>query len=480
MPVSPYQRLPSPARPPTPLPMLDEMTATTDTITALASAPGTAALALIRASGDGCRGLAAAAFGLDVRALPERRYRHTDYRAVDGQVLDDVVWCFSGGPRSFTGEDTLEISTHGNPLIVQRILADMFLRGCRAAEPGEFTRRAFLNGRMELTQAEAVMDLIHAQSERALDAARRQLQGGLGRHLEALIAALLGVLARIEAYIDFPDEDLPPEDQALVIAALADVLRGTERLLATHRYGDMLRDGFKTVLLGVPNVGKSSLLNAMVGRERALVSPEPGTTRDFIEERVHLGPHLLRLIDTAGLNPSPGVIERLGMDKTIERLPEADLILWVTDGTKPLPPPPLELVPYLDSGRILLVRNKADLPAANADAVTLPFPIYVVSALTGEGLAGLQEAIIARADALGAVFPDEDHIAINARHADALRRARSGLLDARAGLVAAVSAPIELVSSDVRSALDALGEVAGRVDNERMLDALFSTFCIGK
>jgi tRNA modification GTPase len=252
----------------------------------------------------------------------------------------------------------------------------------------------------------------------------------------------------------------------------------------------MLRDGFKTVLLGVPNVGKSSLLNAMVGRDRAIVSAEPGTTRDFIEERVHLGPHLLRLIDTAGLNPSPGNIERLGMEKTITCLAEADIILWVTDGSMPLQQPPSELLPYVNSGRVLLVRNKADLPPANeqigsAGAVAVEpagatLPVYVVSALTHKGLVELQAVIIARADSLGSEFPSDDLIAINSRHADALRRAKSGLMSAHAGLSADRCAPSELVSSDVRMALDALGEVAGRIDNERMFDALFSTFCIGK
>ncbi|MEN9840909.1 MAG: hypothetical protein RL376_709, partial [Verrucomicrobiota bacterium] len=288
-----------------------------ETIAALATPSGTSALALIRVSGPACRAIAAAVFQKEQASLPARRAIHGHYLAkTDGRILDDLVWVFAPGPGTATGEDTLELSCHGNPLIVQLILADLFGRGCRAAEPGEFTRRAFLNGRLELTQAEAVIDLIHARSERALATAQRQLQGDLGRYLGELIEQVLGILAKIEVYIDFPDEDLPAENRREVVEALQTVLRGTTRLLATRAYGDLLRDGVKTVLLGTPNAGKSSLLNALVGSERALVSPEPGTTRDFIEERLHVGPHLLRLIDTAGLNPKPGDLERKGMAKT--------------------------------------------------------------------------------------------------------------------------------------------------------------------
>jgi len=237
--------------------------------------------------------------------------------------------------------------------------------------------------------------------------------------------------------------------------------------------------------LGAPNVGKSSLLNALVGRDRAIVSPEPGTTRDFIEERIHVGPHLLRLIDTAGLNPFAGLVEQMGMAKTIERLAEADLILWVTDGSQAPTEVPGELQPYLGAGVVFQVRNKADLSAelsgvGQAHDASPALPAFAVSALTGFGLVELQKAIVARADTLRPAMAGDEHIAINARHADALRRARESLATAAAGLGAAVPVPIELVASDVRGALDALGEVAGRVDNERMLDALFSTFCIGK
>ena len=450
-----------------------------ETIAALATPTGTSALALIRVSGPACRELAACVFRRASPTLPERRPVHARYESLSGRILDDLVWTFFPGPRTATGDDVLELTPHGNPLIAQLILGDLFERGCRAAEPGEFTRRAFLSGRIELTQAEAVMDLIHARSERALAAAHRQLEGALGRHLESLIQGLLAMLARVEAYIDFPDEDLPAEDRRRVIDGVGDVLRGTKRLLATHRYGDLLRDGLKTVLVGAPNAGKSSLLNALVGRDRALVSPEPGTTRDFLEEPLQVGAHLLRLIDTAGLNPDPGEIERRGMEKTMERLHEADLVLWVVDCTLALPVLSPETSAFLRPDNTLLVLNKADL-LPDPPLVASLLPQIYVSAQTGMGLAELREMIVARADSLAPSLVQEEQLAVNARHADALRRAEINLRAAVDGLRATPPHPIELISADLRSAMDALGEIAGRVDNERMLDSLFSTFCIGK
>lgn len=450
-----------------------------DTIAALATPAGASALAMIRVSGPDCRALASAIFRRSSPPLPERRPTHATYQAADGRILDDLVWTFFPGPKTATGEDVLELTPHGNPLIVHLILSDLFARGCRPAEPGEFTRRAFLSGRIELTQAEAVMDLIHARSERALAAAQRQLAGALGRHLEGLIQQLLATLARIEAYIDFPDEDLPAEDRETVKAGVGDVLRGTNRLLATHRYGDLLREGLKTVLLGMPNAGKSSLLNALVGRERALVSSEPGTTRDFLEEPLQVGPHLLRLIDTAGLNPEPGEIERLGIAKTMERLAEADLVLWIVDCTLPLPSLPPQAQAYLRPDNTLLVLNKVDL-LPDPPLLGSLLPQIHLSALTGRGLEELRGAIVARADSLAPALVAEEQLAVNARHADALRRTELSLRAVLAGLRATPPQPIELVSADLRAGLDALGEIAGRVDNERMLDSLFATFCIGK
>lgn len=447
---------------------------TTDTIAALATPVGTSAIAVVRVSGPDCANLAKSLFG--PAPLPPRVARHTDYRNLAGVVLDDVLVTFYQGPRSYTGEDSLEIGLHGNPFIAQSILNDLLARKIRLAEAGEFTKRAFLNGRMDLSQSEAVMDLIHARSERALTAANQQLRGSLGRHLGELTEGLLLVLARIEAYIDFPDEDLPAEDRQIALRELDTVLHGTARLLATHHYGELLRDGIKTVIIGEPNAGKSSLLNRLVGRDRALVSPEPGTTRDFIEERIILGPHCLRLIDTAGLNPTPAALEKLGMDKTLERAAEADLFLWVLDASRPTPPLPDSVSARLTPENTLVLLNKSDL-AATATLPSPALPHLRISALTGDGIPALTDHITRLADSFRLDQGDEI-IAINARHADALRRATECLETARTKV--STNGPTELLASDLRGALDAFGEISGKIDNERMLDHLFKTFCIGK
>ena len=448
----------------------------TDTIAALATPAGTAALAVLRVSGPDTMALATALAG---RTPPPRRARHLDYRDLAGRLLDDVVLTCYAGPKSYTGEDGLEISCHGNPFIAQRILEDLLARGCRPAEPGEFTQRAFLNGRLDLSQAEAVMDLIHARSERALEAAQQQLRGALARRMETLVDSLLAVLARVEAYIDFPDEDLPPEDCGQVQAAVAALAADTAQLLATSHYGSILREGIRTVLLGAPNAGKSSLLNRLVGRERALVSPEPGTTRDFLEEQIVVGAHGLRLVDTAGLNPSPAPLEKLGIAKTLERAAEADLFVLVIDATRPeliLPP---EVLFRIQSRAVLVVLNKSDLAPGAAVPPGLPAGVALVrvSALTGAGCDELRSVLERQADAFQQDAGAE-LIAVSARHAHALTQARDGLAEAQAKLRS--NGSIELIASDLRAALNAFGEITGKVDNERMLDQLFASFCIGK
>jgi tRNA modification GTPase len=455
------------------------MRSTNDTIAALATPVGTAALAVVRVSGPAVPTLCLAALG---RELAVRVATRCDYQALDGRSLDSLVATAWQAPASFTGEDCLELSCHGNPLIAQNLLADLMRRGCRHAEPGEFTRRAFENGKLDLTQAEAVVDLIHARGERALEAARKQLDGGLRDLLNPLVESLLSLISRVEAYIDFPDEDLPDEDRAAMTGGLQALARQLDRLLATRRYGELLRDGIRLVIIGAPNAGKSSLLNRLVGRERALVSHEPGTTRDFIEETILIGGHCVRLVDTAGLNPSPAPLEALGMRKTRERAAEADLLLWVVDCTQPLPPPPLEISERFTGSEVLVVANKADLPhpaillSEETQGATQE-QIITVSALTGEGLPDLMKAIGEMADRFQTELGSEQ-IAINARHADALERAQQALVSALSHLSS--QGPSELLAADLRGVLDALGEIGGKVDNERMLDHLFATFCIGK
>lgn len=448
--------------------------AATETIAAPATPAGASAVALLRISGPDTKALLTALVG---RSLPPRRAVHADYRAVDGSLVDDVVCVFFAGPASYTGEDSLEISCHGNPLIARRILADLQARGCRPALPGEFTQRAFLNGRMDLSQAEAVMDLIRARSDRALEVAGRQLRGSLGRRMAALVDELLGVLARVEAYIDFPDEDLPVEDRDLVRAGIQGLLAESARLIGTVRFGEILREGIKTVIVGEPNVGKSSLLNRLVGYDRALVSPEAGTTRDFIEESLSIGPHALRLIDTAGLNINPNPLEKKGMDKAMERVVEAEVIILVSTVERNPESLPAELQRIGRDPRCVIVLNKSDLRSPRPTLNWFGQSPLLVSATTGDGIDSLLVALVAKADAFQTeVGPDA--VAISARHSRALEEAVESLRRALGKLDTGEAS--ELLASDLRAALTAFGEITGRIDNERMLDQLFASFCIGK
>jgi tRNA modification GTPase len=449
----------------------------TDTIAALATPAGTAALAVIRISGPDTMRLAAGIFGA---APPLRVATHGDYSDRGGAVVDDVLATLFEGPHSYTGEDSLEISCHGSPFIARKILADLLARGCRPGGPGEFTQRAFLNGRMDLSQAEAVMDLINARSERSLAAARQVLRGALGRHMAALVAETVGALATVEAYIDFPDEDLPAEDRAKLEERVSGILGGTRLLLATEHTGALLREGIGTVIIGEPNAGKSSLLNRIVGSERAIVSPEPGTTRDFIEVRVSIGSHGFRLIDTAGLNADAKGIEALGIEKTLESAGGADLFLLVLDASRPTPPLPRALRDRIAPSNTLVVLNKADLLGDRSHPAAAPppgFAFVTVCALDGAGFEVLLAEVARLAEGLQTTA-GEERIAINVRHAHFLGEARSCLEDALAKI--AGRGPAELLASDLRGALGSFGEIAGKVDNERMLDQLFASFCIGK
>jgi tRNA modification GTPase len=400
------------------------------------------------------------------------------YRDVRGEPVDDVVFVYYPDARSYTGEAMLEISSHGNPLIAGKILEDLFMRGCRSAEPGEFTRTAFMNGKLDLSQAEAVVDLIRARSDRALEVARKQLQGSVGRRVNSLIDNLLEIISEIEAYIDFPDEDLPAENVEGPVKALQRLSEDLVGLISTSHLSALVHDGVRTVIVGAPNAGKSSLLNALIGEDRVIVAEEPGTTRDFVEERVAVGPYMMRLIDTAGLHAASTEVEEKGIAKTYEQISKADILLLVVDAAAPTPLFPDAAMAKLSSHLAIMVENKIDLAHAVVCREFFPEVAHVrVSALTGEGVEKLRGVLLERLEADLAPV-DAGEVILSARHADALREAKDALRAALDGLRAA--APAELVASELRAALDAFGRITGKVDNEAMLDRLFARFCIGK
>lgn len=450
-----------------------------DTIVALATPRGESAVALIRLSGGDCAMLSATLFGRK-SAPVARRATLGLYRNGAGEVIDQCLFTYFEAGASYTGEASLEIIPHGNPLVVRMILADLVARGCRQADPGEFTRRAFLNDKLDLTEAEAVADLIHARSERALSVARKQLAGDLGRRVSDWSDQLLQVVAELEAYIDFPEEDLPLEDDAAPPARARALALEWERAALTADRHAALSGGIRTVILGAPNAGKSSLLNALLGEERALVSAEPGTTRDFISETVTVGPHSLRLVDTAGIRSDyASEIERRGIERSREKAAEADFCIVVLDGASPPPEFPPEVTAYVRPESAMVVFNKADLVQNSETSALFPeVPRVSVCLLTGDGLSELKNRLVELLERDG-LAPGEDELVVNARHADALRGGAAALRRADT-LLRRDDRPAELAVGEMRLALDSLGEIVGRIDNERMLDRLFATFCIGK
>ena len=443
------------------------------TIAAIASPVGTGAVSLIRWSGPQALAVAALATGGRVTAAVAPRTVHR-CRILDeaGRVLDDGLMTLFRAPHSFTGEDCVEFTGHGGLLVTREVLARLFALGATPAGPGEFTQRAFLNGKMDLTQAEGVMDLIAAQTRLALRAARSQLDGHLGRRTTAARDELLATLAHLEAWIDFPDEDIDPQVGAAFLTSVRGVLATIDSLLATADQGRLLREGVRTVIFGPPNVGKSSLLNRLLGCDRAIVSELPGTTRDTIEECINLHGIPLRLVDTAGVREATDRLEAAGIQRTVAQIEAADLLLEVADASLP-PPPPL---PGGADGVIRLqLLNKSDLTEhpAWADVVAVR-----LSCATGDGFTTLADTI-REALRFGDADWGEHSIAINARHQASLRAARTALV-AAVDILSEPTHAVELAAIDLREALDALGEISGRVDTEDLLGVIFSRFCIGK
>ncbi len=441
-----------------------------ETIAAISTAPMEAAIALIRMSGPQAVEIADTLWA-GRRRVAELPARHVAFGSVveNGAKLDDVLLTIFRAPASYTGEEMVEIACHGGVLVSRRILSALLRGGARSAEPGEFTKRAYLHGKLDLTQAEAVMDLICAQTELSLSAAAEQLEGRLGARIRGLRQQVLEILAHVEAYIDFPDEDISPDVGAAMSARMDAAAQEMDALLATAVRGRVVREGLRTVIYGEPNVGKSSLLNLLLGYERAIVNARPGTTRDVLEETVNLRGIPVRLMDTAGVRETEDEIEREGIERTRRALDRADLVLHIFDASQ-VPSPAVEA----GHAKVLRVLNKSDLGVhAGWSGVENAVPI---SCLQNEGIPALEDAI--QQAATGGADRGNWSVAINARHQECLEKARAAMNAAQKAFTQKLSP--EFVAEDLRASMNAVGDVIGRADTEELLGVIFASFCIGK
>ena len=465
-----------------------------DTIAAIATPLGEGGLAVIRISG-------AAAFAIvdncfqpvgKSSAKPSAAPTHTiqfgkivrakssDSVVTAGgegelEVIDEVLLAVLRAPRTFTREDTVEISCHGGILPAKLVLDTLLASGARLAEPGEFTKRAFLNGRIDLAQAEAVADLIHSRTELALAAANEQLAGKLSQRINQLRDDMMLALAHVEAHIDFPDEDITPDTKENLLRRLENGIAFMDELLRTANEGQILRRGIRAAIIGRPNAGKSSLLNQLLGRDRAIVSPIAGTTRDTIEETANIRGLPVIFIDTAGLREARDEIEVEGIRRSRESLASAEFILHVLDASEPLTGADEMYLTEFAGKKRILVRNKTDLPVK----LVLPPAADVVDVCCtgGQGIEALKDAIKNLVWS-GEIKAEMLQVMINSRHQEALRRARAAARLAADALRADVT--LELVAMDLQIAANAVGEIVGKTTTEDLLDAIFSTFCIGK
>ncbi len=456
-----------------------------DTIAALATPPGEGGIAVIRMSGP-------EAFKITEQFL--RRRRNSDWRQVPthtihsgeicdaaGRVIDQVLISLFRSPQSYTGEDVIEISSHGGTAITRKILELLFQNGARHAEPGEFTRRAFLNGKIDLTQAEAVIDLIKAKSDKSLETAIQQLAGSLSRKFKALKDDMMQLCAHLEAHLDFPDENLEVYSDVEFAAKFSCLESELERLIASFKRGTLLREGAMVVIAGKPNVGKSSLFNALLERDRALVSEFPGTTRDRLEEDLQIAGIRIRLVDTAGLTAiAEHPLDQMGMEKTRQTLLEGDLFLYIVDGSRPLEEADSLVFEELKEGvPVTVLINKSDLrqelDRRSLENFTGQQELFSISTKSGEGLDQLESRI---ADILLKQISAEGEQITRLRHKQALTEALGALKRASGAFHQKES--LEFVAVDLKASLDALRELVGEVYSEDLLDVIFAEFCIGK
>jgi tRNA modification GTPase len=456
-----------------------------DTIAAIATPFGQAGIGIIRISGPRARRIAQRLFKSKSPTKVFRTHRLYLGYLIDpgsGDVLDEILLSFMKAPHSYTKEDVVEINSHSGFALLSKILQIVLNEGARLAKPGEFTLRAFLNGRIDLTQAEAVVDLINAKSERGLRLASGQMKGALRERLDELRQEVLDILAQLEAAIDFPEEEATFLDcEAASSRIKRELLDPIEEIITAHRHRKLWLDGIDTVIVGRVNAGKSSLLNRLLDEERAIVTPIPGTTRDIVESIIQIEGLPLKLMDTAGIRRVGDEVERIGVQRSKQRLAEADLALVVVDRSRPLNEDDLAVLDKSEPEKSIVVLNKIDLIArldegALTRAVNGP-PVVRISALTGEGLSDLRRSI--RNLALGGSLEmTTSHLVPNLRQKKALEEASRCFADAVQNLTEGL--PLEIVATDMTNALDALGEIVGKTTTQAMLDRMFEQFCLGK
>jgi len=459
--------------------------AATPTIAAISTPPGMGGIGVVRLSGADAVTVAQRLFvrpsGLPLQYLESHRVYYGYVVDACGERIDEALLCVMRQPRSYTREDVVEISCHGSMVITQRILDAVLAQGVQVAQPGEFTKRAFLNGRLDLPQAEAVIDLINARTLASQRAARQQLDGALSRCLHEVRECLLQVSVYLEAGIDFPEEELDLPSSRELVDRLTAVETTLLQLLSTYARGRVRREGLALAIVGRPNVGKSSLLNALLGHDRAIVSPQPGTTRDTIEAVFELRGILLRIIDTAGIHATTDVLEQEGVRRARAVVERADLLIVVFDGSIPLTSDDHTLLALTASRPRLLVRNKCDLPGCwRPSEVKLPpqeIPFLALSAQRGDGLVTLEQTIVQQA--VGEEpLQQEEVLLTRSRHQQGVAAALHRVQTAAAGLRQGI--PWEFVACDVTDALQQVAEILGEDCSGEVLERIFSSFCIGK